>query len=85
MPAGLSFGVFVQHLSSFLIYLLGYILGCLFFFRYFLCGFQGALILKQNQAIHKTRCSSEPHKSNGDEEIRTLDPLLARQVLSQLS
>ena len=24
-------------------------------------------------------------KSNGDGEIRTLDPLLARQVLSQLS
>ena len=25
------------------------------------------------------------HMRNGDEEIRTLDPLLARQVLSQLS
>ena len=25
------------------------------------------------------------HRANGDGEIRTLDPLLARQVLSQLS
>ena len=29
--------------------------------------------------------SSEHFVPNGDEEIRTLDPLLARQVLSQLS
>ena len=30
-------------------------------------------------------CFSSPTDRNGDEGIRTLDPLLARQVLSQLS
>ena len=53
-----------------------HILGCLFIviFRYSLCGFQGANIK-----------FTAKRKLNGDEEIRTLDPLLARQVLSQLS
>ena len=51
---------------------LHHILGCLFIvFRYSLCGFQGA--------------NPADISANGDEEIRTLDPLLARQVLSQLS
>ena len=30
-------------------------------------------------------CTSYYFRANGDGEIRTLDPLLARQVLSQLS
>ena len=36
--------------------------------------------------FHATLCTSNYlSKYNGDGEIRTLDPLLARQVLSQLS
>ena len=31
------------------------------------------------------RCALQPASQSGDGEIRTLDPLLARQVLSQLS
>ena len=32
-----------------------------------------------------TKCQISFHLASGDGEIRTLDPLLARQVLSQLS
>ncbi len=64
-------------------------LGCLdiSFYRFIfsICGFQGTLRL--------LLCADSaswpfPHfllSANGDGEIRTLDPLLARQVLSQLS
>ena len=36
-------------------------------------------------AVFKVQCLAFLSKTNGDKEIRTLDPLLARQVLSQLS
>ncbi len=36
-------------------------------------------------AVFKVQCLAFLLKTNGDKEIRTLDPLLARQVLSQLS
>ena len=42
--------------------------------------------LVSQYAVFKVhRCASCFHEANGDGEIRTLDPLLARQVLSQLS
>ena len=51
----------------------------LFFVRYSVFGFQGA-----NAGLNRLTefCSQNP---DGDGEIRTHDPLLARQVLSQLS
>ena len=51
----------------------------LFFVRYSVFGFQGA-----NAGLNRLTgfCSQDP---DGDGEIRTHDPLLARQVLSQLS
>ena len=39
--------------------------------------------VRSNQLSYKPILKS--YDSSGDEEIRTLDPLLARQVLSQLS
>ena len=49
------------------------------FVRYSVFGFQGA-----NAGLNRLTgfCSQDP---DGDGEIRTHDPLLARQVLSQLS
>ena len=41
---------------------------------FYICGFQGTVCDKSITLI-----------ASGDKEIRTLDPLLARQVLSQLS
>ena len=46
-------------------------------YNYLLCSFQ-----RTNNSISQTRCQI---LNGGDEEIRTPDPLLARQVLSQLS
>ena len=71
-----------------------------FFFSpriYSLCSFQGSLVgssglepptsrlsgVRSNQLSYKPILKS--FDFSGDEEIRTLDPLLARQVLSQLS
>ena len=66
---------------------------------YRICSFQGTLGLsglepptsrlsgvRSNQLSYKP-LSSAPGRAmgDGDKEIRTLDPLLARQVLSQLS
>ena len=42
-------------------------------------------ILIRNVASNLTVCSGITHGYRGDKGIRTLDPLLARQVLSQLS
>ena len=55
---------------------------------YSVCGFQGTLSLSvSDQTV--IRSFTDRLKllllANGDGEIRTLDPLLARQVLSQLS
>ena len=51
---------------------------CLIFliFQFSICGFQGTVCSVSVLSLLKT---------SGDGEIRTLDPLLARQVLSQLS
>lgn len=47
-------------------------------YNYLLCSFQRT----NNFSIRQTGCQI---LNGGDEEIRTPDPLLARQVLSQLS
>ena len=41
--------------------------------------------VRSNRLSYKPIFERELSRSDGDEEIRTLDPLLARQVLSQLS
>ena len=54
---------------------------------YSICGFQGTyLMYVRSTKLEKTSLSfANGLSANGDGEIRTLDPLLARQVLSQLS
>ncbi len=66
---------------------------------YRICSFQGTLGLsglepptsrlsgvRSNQLSYKpSYCPMAAPSGDGDKEIRTLDPLLARQVLSQLS
>ena len=47
----------------------------LLIYHFSMCSFQGTIKI----------LSVNPTESNGDEGIRTPDPLLARQVLSQLS
>ena len=54
------------------------------------CCFDVCLFLNSVFKVPKTRCKQRVVRisidiPNGDKEIRTLDPLLARQVLSQLS
>ena len=53
-----------------------------FFIIRSICGFQGTFCMSAQPST-----LSHPFglRTNGDGEIRTLDPLLARQVLSQLS
>ena len=83
MPAG-RFGVFFQHLF-FVIYTSLDISSDVFSFLIFRMWFSRCFDSQPNQKIHKPSLYSNLRGSNGDEEIRTLDPLLARQVLSQLS
>ena len=68
-----------QYLFSCLIHLpIDFILTCFLSLVSSLYGFQGT--------VRTSSCTSCGHnRSGGDKEIRTLDPLLARQVLSQLS
>ena len=62
-----------------------HILGCLFIV---ICLDILYVVFKVQYVLSILKCtglSVSVQSTNGDEEIRTLDPLLARQVLSQLS
>ena len=56
---------------------------CIQFSRYVMGLSRLELPTSRLSGVRSNRLSYKP--INGDEEIRTLDPLLARQVLSQLS